>query len=772
LTRGVLVALAALPLAAGLARWRGAPASDAEARRRLLGLTPPPGELNLLLITLGTTRPDRLGCYGSRDGATPAIDALAAEGVLFEQALAVAPLTLPSHASLLTGLLPPHHGVRDDAGFSLAAARTTLAERLEAAGYATGAFVGAWTLASRWGLGQGFDAYSDRFDLSDPAIALGHAQKRGEQVVADALAWLDTVKQRRFFAWVQLNDPHAPYDPPEPYASRYPGRAYLGEIAYADAMVGRLLGFLRGAGLVGRTLVVLTADHGEGLGEHGEATHACFVYESTLRVPLIVRTPWGLAGRSRSVASGADVFPTLLDLLGLSPQPQIDGRSLARALFQPGLDLGHAAYAESLYPRYHYGWHPLRSLRRGAFKYVDAPDPELYDVAKDPGERRNQHASLGSRAQELRLELRLIAGDGAVDAPSREGMDPDALQRLARLGYLGSATLAGAGTLPDPKERIDHHALIEMAREDARRYRGAEAIAALERVAALDPKLLVAPLSLGRWYAAQNRSDEAIGALERALALAPGDEQATFELSRVRLARGEPEAAVAAYRDALHHDLRSAHNWCQLGALCLELGRLAEAEEAFRQALERNPRMGAAYNGLAATALARQHPREAERLVRRGLELEPELRTGRFQLAGLLERRGERAAAEALYRAELAQYPDLGAARLGLARLLEGRGDRQGYLAELGAAIREAPGFGPAYLFLAREELQAGGLDDAERLARRGLVLAPASEHAPLGHFVIADVYARRGDRRRAEEEAAKGRRLEAQLRALRPPAS
>src|SRR5262245_45814538 len=266
------------------------PRTDADARRAVARLRPAPGELNVVVVTLDTTRADRLGCYGFSEVETPNIDSLAREGVVFDAATATVPLTFPSHASIFTGLVPPHHGVRDNGGFFLQESATTLAERLKSAGYATGAFVGAWVLESKWGLAQGFDHYSDRFDLSRyKVLSLGTVQKRGDEVMDDALAWLASVEKGKFFAWVHLYDPHTPYDPPEPYRSRFPGQPYRGEVAYTDAVVGRLLGWLRERGLLDRTVVVLTADHGESLGEHGEAAHAFFVYDATVAVPLIIR---------------------------------------------------------------------------------------------------------------------------------------------------------------------------------------------------------------------------------------------------------------------------------------------------------------------------------------------------------------------------------------------------------------------------------------------------------------------------------------------------
>jgi len=304
-------------------------------------------DLNLLVVTLDTTRADRLGPYGFTRGTSPNLDRLAEDAVVFEHATSAVPLTFPSHTTIFTGQYPTRHGIRENGGFFLDESATTLAEVLKGAGYTTGGFIGAWVLESRWGLAQGFDKYSDQFDLSKyKIVSLGTVQKKGEEVMSDAITWLDTVKTKKFFGWVHLYDAHTPYEPPEPFASQFPNQPYLGEIAYADSQVGRLLDWLKTNGLEKNTVVVVTADHGESLGDHGEATHAYFVYDSTMHVPLIVKTPWNDKGRNSSMVSSADIFPTVLDLLGLPPvKGPIDGTSLALGIVDPKATVGGTAYS-------------------------------------------------------------------------------------------------------------------------------------------------------------------------------------------------------------------------------------------------------------------------------------------------------------------------------------------------------------------------------------------------------------------------------------------
>ena len=756
---------------------RRPPRTDADVRRLIARQRPAPGELNIVVVTLDTTRADRLGCYGFAGVETPNIDALAAEGVVFDAATATVPLTFPSHSSIFTGLVPPHHGVRDNGGFFLDDARVTLAERLKAGGWTTGAFVGAWVLESKWGLAQGFDTYSDRFDLSRyKVISLGTVQKPGDEVMDDALRWLESVRSRRFFAWVHLYDPHSPYDPPEPFRSRYPSQPYLGEIAYTDKVVGRLLAWLREASLMDRTLVVLTADHGESLGDHGESTHSYFIYDATTHVPLIVRTPWGWRGRRAIQVSSVDIMPTVLDLVGMPPEPAIDGQPLARALVDPAAELGHVAYSETYFPRYHFGWQHLRSLRNGKHLYVDAPERELYDLVQDPGETTNIYKAGSKRAEGMRASLEELARAGKESGPDRRQLDPDTLQRLAALGYVGNVIdVDPKASLPDPKEKLKLFQMMNTAKTLAQENGDlAGAVSTMEKVIAEDPGIMDAHLTLGNWLVRLKRPEEAIAAFKRALSLKPDDDIALGNLARILIARGRTQDALDAlevFRTALRVNQKNPQSWYQLATLYLDLGRKGEAEATFREALVANPKMGAAYNGLGVIAFQQGKLDDARELVGKALELEPRLRTALYNLGRIHEAKGDAAGAEQLYRRELETYPDNGRARFNLAQLLRGRGDRAGYLGELRQGVAQAPEFGPCYWYLAREELDGGRLDEAADLARRGLEAQPVSEVAPLGHYVLADIYNRRGEPTKAQEEVTKARKLEAALRRKPLPA-
>jgi arylsulfatase A-like enzyme len=394
------------------------------------------------------------------DVPMPAIDRLAREGVVFDRATSVAPLTLPAHTSLFTGLFPPGHGVRDNVDKALAAHHPTLAEVLRTNGFRTGAFVGSIVLAPGRGLDRGFDEYTGPGSRSakPSAVESRGRQRRADSVVTDAVRWLDGVAGSRFFLWAHLYDAHRPYDPPEPYRSAYHD-PYVGEIAFADSQIDRLLGALEARRLMKETIVIVAGDHGESLGDHGERDHGIFIYESVLRVPLVIRAPAISPRRVGAVVRLTDVMATVLELVRV-PAPPMDGVSLMDLLAGRQKDLELEAYSESEYP-WRLGWSPLRALRHGRFKLIDAPRAELYDLERDPFEERNLYDEQRATAESLSRRLDALARQYSPtghDVSNQAGQVPDHLaERMASLGYVGSArpaALPRSSRGPDPKNCI------------------------------------------------------------------------------------------------------------------------------------------------------------------------------------------------------------------------------------------------------------------------------------------------------------------------------
>ena len=761
-TRKWLLASAVAIAAVGAAAWF---ATGRDAVRD--------SDLNVLIITLDTTRADRIGAYGDRGAVTPNLDRLAQEGVLFEQAITSAPLTLPAHSTLFTGLLPPRHGVRDNGGYVLDPRHLTLAKSLKDAGFNTGAFVGAFVLDGKWGLDQGFDTYVDKFDVSKyKSVSLGDVARRADEVVANAMPWLEQHADRRFFAWLHFYDPHSPYEAPEPFRSQFRDRPYAGEIAFVDHQVGRILRWLDTRGLADKTIVIAIGDHGESLNQHGEGTHGLFIYEATTRIPFILRAPLDEARgrRVKGVVRSEDVMPTVLDLIGRPVPSHVQGRSLRPLMVGDVTDLNLDAYSESLYPRNHYGWSDLRALRSGRFKFIATTKPELYDLERDPGELTNLYGERRQLADRLAAELQRIGAEepGAESGPS--AVDPETRERLAALGYIGSFTQnprRQGEALPDPKDKIDIFNLMTSAQEANGKENVESAIDRLQRVVRMDPNILDAWIMLGNEYFRKREFRLALEQYKRALAINPDYDLATINLAGAYRALGDYDAAILGYERYLQKDPKNAWVRYQMGELFVDLNQLDKAETAFQQALADDTRVAAARNALGVVAFKRGDLSRAEKEIRAAIAQKSDVKLAHFNLALVAERRGDVQTAIREYRMEIDTQANAYKAAFNLAKLYEQLGNGAEQEAAYRKAIELNPRFAEGYFYLAKFYLDNGrNFDEAIDLAQRGLQLVGPSEYAPLGHYVLADLYNRRGQHADAQREVERGRAREAAMRA------
>jgi arylsulfatase A-like enzyme/predicted Zn-dependent protease len=566
----------------------------------------------VVLVSIDTLRADRLPLYGSGRVATPAIDSLAKDAIVFDDARAHYPLTLPSHVSLLTGLLPPRHGVRDNLGYTLdATAHPTLARWLADSGYATGAFVSSYVLRAATGLGSSFDAW-DGPDTLGPETLLDLVQRPGTATVAAARAWIDRHAARPFFLFVHLYEPHAPYTPPEPYRSRY-ADPYDGEIATADAALGELLDFLRARGLYERAAIALVSDHGEGLGEHGELRHGVFLYRSTLHVPLLLKLP-GVSSAGRRVAAPVglvDVAPTLARLAGARPPAGLDGRDLLAA---PAAD--RVLYAETFYARLHFGWSDLEAASDGRWSLVDGPAPELFDLAADPGETASVLER--ERREFARLRSAIAATRRPLAAP--ESVTRETAAKLAALGYL-TGTAATDAELPDPRGQRDVLADLEAGLEAGSEGRDADAERLLLAVLARNDKMRDVWSALARAYDQQGRGREALAAWERVLSLSGGDFATALVVAEHSLAIGDLARAAAIAESVRAQDPAGYEE--MMAEVDLASGRGASADARMARAVELGSKSEVVRRRLAIAALAAKNPQRALELleaVRKGAE--------------------------------------------------------------------------------------------------------------------------------------------------------
>ena len=674
----ILVIAAVAATISGCSRLRSMPSHDPN--------------LSILLITIDTLRADGLGSYGNARAATPWMDRLAAAGVRFDRAHAHTVVTLPSHASILSGAYPQDHGVRDNAGFRFPPSRSTIATVLKARGYSTGAFISAFPLDARFGLARGFDAYDAAFIDAAPRAPMLEQERRGVDTVALARRWLDAHADARTFCWVHLYEPHAPYAPPEPFASRFRDDPYAGEVAAADAALEPLLRPILEAGRDGHTLVVLTGDHGESLGDHGEATHGVFAYEATLRIPLIVYAPTLLSPRTVAAeARHVDVLPTILDALDVPAPDGIRGTSLLPLATGRGGDVHAITYFESLSPSLNRGWAPLHGVVRNGLKYIDLPLPELYDLDADPQEAHNLMASRAADANALR---RVLASIGAADTGgARLAESAEVRARLESLGY------ASGGIQPrdrytaddDPKRLI---ALDTRLQDIVRSYVAGDRRTALSGAQALvreRPGMRVAWMTLAQIQRDAGDLDDGIASLRRAQALAPGDPQTISLLGAYLTERGSAAEAVAILSpsasakdadlqvlvalalaqartgrsDEAAATLERARTLAPSNAMLLvDLGTIrlmgnhrAEARQAFEAALARNPALARAHSSLAAMAAEEGRPADASAHWQEAARIDPAEYRRMFQLGVSFARAGHAGPARVCFSAFVDSAP-------------------------------------------------------------------------------------------------------------------
>lgn len=615
----------------------------------------------IILISIDTLRSDRLPAYGYGQVETPAIDALRRDSVLFERAYAQVPLTLPSHLSILTGLLPAGHGVRDNVGYRFHGEKTSsLPALLGKAGYATGAAVSTYVMRAETGIADGFELYESSIDVRTNE-SMGRSQRPGEETARLALDWIDKVKGKPFFLMLHLYEPHTPYEPPEPFASRYRGRPYDGEVAAADAVVGRFLAALKERELYDESVVVLLSDHGEGLGDHGEQEHGIFLYREALQVPLLLKLPGGRRSGESVAAPVAlvDVAPTLLQLVGVEAPPQLDGTSLLAALDPDrGAAPERAIYAETYYPRFHLGWSELTSLVRDRFHYVEGPDPELYDLAADPAEKVNVLQRERRAFASLRNELRRLARP--AEAPAEE--DAETAARLAALGYLGGGTAeVPEGPLPDPKTRIHTLRDFGLAFQHFSRGDYVQAVPVFRRVLAENPRMVDAWENLGIALQRLGRREEALEAYRQGMEVSGGVGHIAIATATLLLDMGRYREAREHAELGLESSPAAAHSL--LAQVAMAEGDGGKAEQEARQALQsRGSRIGPLMT--MAQVLARQG--KLEEALKYADEGEQELqRMGgsrgfqglRFVRGDVLARLGRNADAERAFQQEVRDFP-------------------------------------------------------------------------------------------------------------------
>ena len=688
------------------------------------------GIRNVVLISIDTCRADHLSCYGFSRPTTPHIDAVARDGVVFRQALSPVPITTPAHSSMLTGTYPPTNGVRLNNGQRLAESNVTLAEMLRDAGYQTAAFVGGFPLDAQFGLSQGFGTYDDEFTVKSETSS-SHSERSAEDVTRPALAWLDRNHARPFFLFLHYFDAHLSYKPPEPFATTFADDLYAGEIAYVDRWIGEVIDRLRALRAYDDTLLIITADHGESRGDHGERAHCIFIYQSTQHVPLVIRAPHGIrGGRTDRRVSLVDLVPTVADLVGVPSPGRVQGVSLRGSLEgRSGPDRPRPLYCESLEAA-QFQCSGLTGLVEGPWKYIRAPREELYDLSQDPGETRNLIESESETALRLRESLEAALHDYEADAvdPDGAGVDPDALKRLQSLGYVGGGATPSGSTfnpyLEDPKDFIKTFERLEEANGLFNSNREDEAERLLLAIVAERPRLVAAHELLAQIARREHRPADAVVHCETTVAilsalrsdpklhLANDDELATaqFNLAFALREAGRESESIARYEDAirLKPDYVDAHN--SLGLVLAHAGRFRDAIGHYEDALRIQPNQAKVHNNFGNALRAIGRLDEAVGHYNQALAIDPNSVSALTNLALIRAADGDARARNGAEAVRLAER----------ACAVTGRDDL-GCLDTLAAALAEA-----------------GRYDEAVRTAETALALARSSPQPAFAEAILS----------------------------------
>jgi len=546
-------------------------------------------KLNVLLITIDTLRPDRLSCYSPQYVKTPRIDGLAAKGVLFERAFAHDPLTLPSHTNILLGKTALAHGVDENSKSVVPQEFQTLAELLKSYGYETGAFVGAFPLDSRFGLDQGFDVYDDMYP-SQPATGLAYSERTAEETIRPALEWLSK-RQGSWFCWVHLWDPHFPYSAPEPYASNYKEDPYSGEVAYVDHELGKLLDEVENKGWLDLTLIILTGDHGEALGEHGENTHSYFAYNSTVSIPLIISGPMTDVSRVKEYVSHVDIFPTVCDTLGIKTPPALHGESL-RLFFSGKTRKANAIYFEAMDAYKNRGWAPLRGIIMDGKKYFDSPIPELYDLEKDFNEETNLVPETDVSSFKKRLEEKIESDSSPLRSQAAGTVDKETLEKLRSLGYTASPVTQvkeSYGPQDDLKTLLPLEQKLNVAVDFKNLGKIPESVRLLEDIIQTRKDFVKAYDHLYQIYVSQGLVDDGLMVLERGFTANPNNYMMISNYGTALIKQGRNEKGAQILEQSLFIFDKDAEVWNMLGVAYWQKGDFERALEHYEKALALDP---------------------------------------------------------------------------------------------------------------------------------------------------------------------------------------
>lgn len=728
-------------------------------------------KLNVILITVDTLRADYLSCYHSNTAQTPHLDALAREGVLFERCISQTPLTLPSHTTILSGTYPLYHQVRDNGGFKVPQQLTLVSEILQKNEFTTSAFIGAYVLHSKWGINQGFHHYSDAFDLAKYRSTGEELEKPAADILTDAQQWLLNHKDKQFFSWIHLFDPHAPYKPPAPFNKKHSENPYAGEVEYVDEQLGLFFQFLKKNELYDQTLIIVTADHGEGLWEHGERSHGFFIYDSTVRVPLIIRAPFPFPKqRVKELVELVDIAPFILDALDLEIPASYQGQSLLPLLANNPDQTGKnrytkdIAYTESFYSRLHLGCAELQGFYHKDWKYIRAPREELYNLEKDKTETANLALQNISTQEPLKRRLFKFIKDQAKNAipVSRLALSNEERQRLASLGYISTQTGQESNlSLPDPKDKLEFINTYEDARVMMQEEKYAEVLVLTDKLLAEDRQNVDILIMRGVAFSKHGNPAEAAKMFYQVLELKPDYNDAMINLVHVLIADNQHGKAIGEAQRFLKLFPEDHTLYALLGDAYFYNQEPDQALENLLKSIELESENSLALSRIGEIYLQKNELEQAETYINKALAIYPRLQGANYLLGQVKKARGATEEAIGLYRQELEYYQDSFAAILELADLLMKKGDPESAIGYYRQAITLQPSFKLPYIMIARYYMESNQeLEEAIALCKKGIGLEPMDEVTLMGYFILTNIYSRIGDSQNMEYYSREGEKI------------